>query len=395
MSVFSKPIKPIDDTNENNSITSLNADNKANIFVKNKDILKINDFFENNIDLQKYKLKDLKPILKYYKLKITGNKINLIYRITHFFKSTKSITMLQSWWRKQLVLMSFKLRGPALKERNLCTNIVDFNTLDKITEINSTQFFSYTGDDNFTYGFDFTSLIELLNRETNPFNPFNREIFKKNTIDNILKLYRITNILFNDNNKKTTTNFNLHSMDIPNEYANVGLSFQYFRPKTYNKNTLKTLNHKNMYIKICKNRIDTLNHRIENIFYKFDEFGNYTQINWFNGLTFGKLVSFYRQMNDIWNSRTNVISNTIKRKICLLYEPFQLLYSRPITYNQTNHDESLFSMRILCVTLMENMIMQGVDEEYSKIGALHCLTSLTVVSHAARVTMPWLYESIR
>ena len=72
-----------------------------------------------------------------------------------------------------------------------------------------------------------------------------------------------------------------------------------------------------------------------------------------------------------------------------------MMFSRPITYNQTQHDESIYNMRILCITLMENMIMQAFDDEYAKVGALYCLTSLTVVSHAARVTMPWLYESIR
>lgn len=393
MQVFSKPIN---DTNTNNTIKPMTADNNKNIFIKNDDILKIDDYFDNNVDLNKYKLKDLKPILKFYKLKTTGNKKILIERIKYFFNSLKSVVLIQSWWRKQLVLTSIKLRGPALKNRSLCTNFVDFNTLDPIEDINSNNFFSYTCDDNFTYGFYFNSLIELLNRETSPFNPFNREVFNKKTIDNIMKLYRISNILFNDNyNKATTNNFNLHSMDIPEEYSNNGLSFQYFRPKTYCKNILKNLNKRNCYIKICKTRVEPLKNRIDDIFYIFDSFGNYTQSSWFYSLTFGKLVSFYRQLNDIWNSRSQVIPNANKRKICMLYEPFQLMFSRPLTYNQSQHDESLYNMRILCITLMENMVMQAIDDEYAKVGALYCLTSLTVVSHAARVTMPWLYESIR
>tara|TARA_B100001287_G_C22685484_1_gene533219 strand:- start:1467 stop:2648 length:1182 start_codon:yes stop_codon:yes gene_type:complete len=393
MQIFSKPIN---ETNANNIIKPITADNNNNIFIKNDDILKIDDYFDNNINLNKYKLKDLKPILKYYKLKTTGNKNTLIERIKYFFNSTKSVITIQSWWRKQLVFISIKLRGPALKNRSLCTNLVDFNTLEPIEDINQNNFFSYTGDDNFTYGFYFNSLIELLNRETSPFNPFNREVFNKKTIDNIMKLYRITNILFNDNyNKATTNNFNLHSMDIPEEYSNNGLSFQYFRPKTYCKNTLKNLKRRNCYIKICKNRVEPLKNRVYHIFYLFDSFGNYTQSSWFYSLSFGKLVSFYRQLNDIWNSRSQVIPTINKRKICSLYEPFQLMFSRPLTYNQSQHDESLYNMRVLCITLMENMVMQAIDDEYAKVGALYCLTSLTVVSHAARVTMPWLYESIR
>ena len=43
---------------------------------------------------------------------------------------------------------------------------------------------------------------------------------------------------------------------------------------------------------------------------------------------------------------------------------------------------------------MENMIYSGLNVEYRKIGALHSLTALTMVSIQARQIMPWLYESI-
>tara|TARA_B100000900_G_C20600052_1_gene725101 strand:+ start:2872 stop:4050 length:1179 start_codon:yes stop_codon:yes gene_type:complete len=392
MQIFSKPI---DDTNLKNELKTGNiTSNNSNVFIKNEDILKINDYFKNNINLTEYKIKDLKPILKYYKLKISGNKSDLISRITNFFLNTKSSTIIQAWWRKQLVIISYKIRGPGIKNRTLCTNIVDFNTLEPIENIDNNNFFSYSGEDNFIYGFDFNSIIELLNRESKPFNPFNRETFKKDIIDNIMKLYRITNILFNKS-KNTSNNFNLHSMNIPELYTTMGLSYHYFRPKTYNKKILKNAKNKRLYYCICKLRIESIDTRINNLFYIFDNYGNYTQSNWFYSLSFGKLVSFYRQLNDIWNGRNNPISNDVKRKICVLFDPFQVNFSRPIVYNRNSHDDSMNTMRVLCITLMENMIMHSIDDEFSKIGALNCLTALTVVSHHARVTMPWLYESIR
>lgn len=393
MQIFSKPI---DDTNLKNELKTGNiTTNKSNVFIKNEDILKINDYFKNNINLTEYKLKDLKPILKYYKLKISGNKKELISRISTFFLNTQSSTVIQSWWRKHLVIMSYKIRGPGINNRELCTNAVDFNTLEPIENIETNNFFSYSGDDNFIYGFDFNSLIELLNRESKPFNPFNREILKKDIIDNIMKLYRLSNILFNNKPKNTSNNFNLHSMNIPEIYTTMGLSYRYFRPKTYNKNILKNVKNKRLYYCICKLRIEPIDTRINNLFYIFDNYGNYTQSNWFYSLSFGKLVSFYRQLNDIWNGRNNPISNDVKRKICVLFDPFQVNFSRPIVYNHNSHDDSMNTMRVLCITLMENMIMHSIDDEFSKIGALNCLTALTVVSHHARVTMPWLYESIR
>ena len=99
-------------------------------------------------------------------------------------------------------------------------------------------------------------------------------------------------------------------------------------------------------------------------------------------------------MYDIWHSRISVILNVDKRKICCLFDPFHIIYRRTIIYSREHHDDCLYTMRILAITVIENMIYQSIDEEYSKIGALHCLTGLTVVSSNARTAMPWLYESI-
>ena len=47
-----------------------------------------------------------------------------------------------------------------------------------------------------------------------------------------------------------------------------------------------------------------------------------------------------------------------------------------------------------CLIVMENMTYSGINIDSRKIGVLHILTALTMVSINARQTMPWLYESI-
>ena len=388
-SIFSKPIN---DTKSNNIITTDN-DNK-NIFVKTVDILKFNDYFNNNVNLSIYKLYELKPICKFYKLNVSGKKKDITDRLNNFFINTKHSILIQTWWRKYIVLLSYKLRGPALKNRSICTNAVDFNTLDPINNIDMNNFFSYTSEDNFTYGFDFTSLIELFNRESTPLNPFTREKFSRQMIDNVIKLYNISNIIFDTNIHDTNADFSLHNMIIPINYTDIGLGLSYFRPIPYNRTLLTNNSKKLKYINICKSRIENLDRRTENVFYTFDSYGHYTSSSWFNGLNFTKLVSLYRQIYEIWNSRRFVICNIDKRKICCLFDPFQIMYRLPIVYSLEHHDLCLDRMRILSISLMENMIYQSIDEEYSKIGALYCLTALTVVSSSARIAMPWLYESI-
>jgi hypothetical protein len=40
------------------------------------------------------------------------------------------------------------------------------------------------------------------------------------------------------------------------------------------------------------------------------------------------------------------------------------------------------------------MVYTGIDVEYQKLGALHVLSVLTIVSMDARRNMMWLYESL-
>jgi hypothetical protein len=370
-------------------------DNSMNtIYVRNNNILKINDYFTHNIDLKKFKLNYLRPIAKYYKLKSSGNKNELIDRIINFFVSTKNSIIIQSWWRRHIVILFFKLRGPAYKNNNLCVNDNDFWTLEPISKISKIHFFTYTSLDKI-YGCNFKSILELLNHNSNPSNPYDREPISKNTIKEIMNLFYINKILFPEYEFDNNSNFNLHKIDIPEFYNSINLCYSYFRPKTFNKNILKNSNYKIKYINICNKRITPIEERINSVFILFDRYDNYTQSSWFYNLSFNKLVAFYRCLFDIWNSRFNPIGTCVKRKICTLFDPFQTIFRGSVFYNSNDHNNSIYSMRVACITIIENFLFTSIDDEYSKIGALNCLTAFTVVCPAARATMPWLYDSIR
>jgi hypothetical protein len=132
-----------------------------------------------------------------------------------------------------------------------------------------------------------------------------------------------------------------------------------------------------------------VNARIQELFMEIDQLGNYTQSSWFSELSRRDYVRLYRIVYDIWNFRAQ-LSNEIKQKICPLFEPFMNIFARPIYHTDISHEEIQFA----CITIMENMIYSGVDDEYRKLGALHVLSGLTIVSSGARQSLPWLYESI-
>ena len=58
------------------------------------------------------------------------------------------------------------------------------------------------------------------------------------------------------------------------------------------------------------------------------------------------------------------------------------------------NDANVEIVRDMCLKIFECMVYCGADDEYRRIGALHALSALTLVSMEARQAMPWLYESL-
>jgi hypothetical protein len=63
--------------------------------------------------LKKYKLPELKTIVKHYKLRITGNKDDLIMRIETLFNKMKNAEIIQKMFRGWIVRYSIILNGEA------------------------------------------------------------------------------------------------------------------------------------------------------------------------------------------------------------------------------------------------------------------------------------------
>ena len=83
----------------------------------------------NNMLSNKYSIKDLKHICKYYKIKTSGNKNELTSRIFDYLHMTHSAIKIQRYWRKYLCLEYDNARGPARKNRKLCVNETDFYSM--------------------------------------------------------------------------------------------------------------------------------------------------------------------------------------------------------------------------------------------------------------------------
>lgn len=326
------------------------------VIQKNKKIAKMKDENFKILDIHNYtelnqnnyKLKQLKSMCKYYKLKVTGKKSELHNRLYIFMMQTVNIVHIQKIFRGYLVRKLFSLYGPAIVNRKMCVNESDFFTLDNISEIPFSQFYSFKDIDGFIYGFDIRSIYNYNEiNKGNIKNPYNRNPFPENLFTNLKKIWKLSNIL----------NINV-SIDIEQENENIQLTSQ-----------------------------QILESRFLSTFQKIDELGFYTDHTWLMNLNLQKKTYFIRQLYDIWVYRAQ-LSDETKLNICPGNgNPFMGVGHDIFRPSITNVDN-------IILTIIHNFISNGIDQNDKWLGASFCLSALTLVSESAAISLPWLHQSV-
>lgn len=316
--------------------------------IKEKEMLiqpKINEYA--TFKSKKYSLADLKLICKHYKQKSSGTKEQLVEVIYKFLHGSYNAEIIQRNWKKYCVKIYNNLHGPARKNRKLCVNETEFFTMDPISEISYTQFFSFKDTDDMIYGFDILSLHNLIvkNGKTTT-NPYNRNIIKNNIKNNIKKLIKFGSFI----NEK---------LDIDIEDVNENLD-----PK-----------------KIMELRIKSL-------FQEIDSLGNYTNSEWFSSLDRVGMIRFVRELYDIWEYRAH-LSPAVKMEICPpTGNPFLELNMMEIPLLPVE------VLQLISVNFMENIIKNGINRESKCLGCNYVLCAITLVNPQAAQALPWLYYSV-
>ncbi len=359
---------------------------------KNKSIspeITYENYMANRINLAKCKLPELKSAAKRYKLHVSGKKELLIERIQKYYNNTKSAIKLQTTFRRWLAIQMMRLRGPALKARTECVNGTDFSTLEPITEIPVSKFYSYTDATNkVIYGFDITSLIELMRQNTTFQNPYNREQFNAKTKNDILTLYRTSFILV-PNFKAENQPYRGSFPDNPtrlNRDRNARIALRVYNPRI---NPILTETMFNQYDSITQRRNQPIATRIAQLFIAIDRLGNYTNGDWFSNLDLRSYIRLYRYLYDIWYVRSGLSYET-RSLICPYSCPFEGIFTGRTLYSEVTYPQ----MQTACVIVFENLVYSGVSDEYKTLGAFYAMSALTLVSPEARHSMPWLYEAV-
>lgn len=294
-----------------------------------------------------YKVPQLKLIAYKYKLKTSGNKEQLFFRIFTFLYLSHNIVKFQSFVRKWFVQKYYKLHGPAAKKRELCINDSDFITMEPIQEIHFHQFFSYIDDiDNKIYGFDLVSLYNMLKK--NEFsirykNPYNRRPFPLEIIKQMKSMIKLSKII----------------------HITIEFAFENDTPLS---------NEKLLELKILE------------VFQKINSCGHYTEPKWFYDLTINKLNKFINELIEIWNFRAN-LPNSEKILISPNGNPFRNLN------NIIHIHGNIHIIRKIVIDIMDNFL-NGTNLGVRQLGANLLLCALTLVSTDAANAMPWFYDSV-
>ena len=296
-----------------------------------------------------YNLSQLKMIAKNYKLKISGNKNQLLTRIYSFLYFSSYIIKIQKIFRGKVARKYKLLHGPAAINRKLCTNTDDFVTMEPVEEINYHQFISYKDEDGFIYGFDIISLHNLFLKSKDIEsirNPYNRNIIPESVIKTIKSIIKISRIL--------KIHIYLH----------------------YEDDTQSISIEKMVEL------------RALSLFQNIDALGNYSNSQWFLSLNRNQLIKFLRELADIWNYRAQITPET-KRSICPPSgDPF-----RNFNMHYIHTEQNMTNVKKVVLEVLEKLVNSGVDRDSKALGACYVLGSLTLVNQEAATSIPWLFQS--
>ena len=302
----------------------------------------------HDITKYNYNVTQLKTIAKHYKLKIGGNKTQLVTRIFSFLYLSSYSIKIQKLVRGVIQRTFNMLHGPAYMNRKLCTNNADFVTMEPLDEIKFNQFISFKDVDGFIYGFDIVSINKLFSKSGNEIkNPYNRASIPGYVLKNIKSLLQLSKIL-------------KQKICLQNEDDNMVFSLE-----------------------------KTIELRALSLFQNIDALGNYSDPQWFLSLPKIKVIRFVRELGDIWNYRAQLSTET-KINICPpTGDPFRNL-SLAYLHTETN----MSNVQKAVLEVLEKIVNTGVNVDSKSLGSYYVLGALTLVNESTATALPWLFQSV-
>ena len=154
---------------------------------------------------------------------------------------------------------------------------------------------------------------------------------------------------------------------------------------------IKQLAKKNIPITFEKEKLTAeqeYTQKIVDIFHKYDMLGQYTDIKWFEDLSFNDLVKLYKGAYDLFDYRAQLTSE-MKKRIIKSGTAFRRLI-HDIDFLTIQHEKFLQNE---ILNEFERFVTEGDDIENKKLGSNLMMTALVEVNPDAAIALPHLVQS--
>jgi len=250
-----------------------------------------------------------------------------------FQEISKHITTINGYHKldhtKEIIMIQSLFRGRSIREKNKglkCNNDEDFYTYDELKNVPKQFFYSYVDNGNIRWGFDIRSLDKLLQMGFH--NPYTTEPVPPNIID-----------------------------DVKNKISIMKLDPAY----------------EDLTDSIVRDRKETIKQKIVDLFSFIEQSGYTCHVEWFTSLSLRRLKELYKQLEDVWNYRSQ-LSNAMKRNIC---PPNADIFKTPMievmNYNEKEDLQELILHEVMKFTHAET-------DSDRKLGFMYFLIAFGMVS---------------
>ena len=132
---------------------------------------------------------------------------------------------------------------------------------------------------------------------------------------------------------------------------------------------------------------DTQKHElaVTDIFRSLEDLGNYTNPEWFIGLSTIGLQRLYIELADIWYHRAT-LAHTDRIRIV---PPPLMAFKIPVTTALIMRPKAL---KPLLIETCQTLVTAAVSKSDRQLGGMYILGALTLVSDGAAAAFPWLHE---
>ena len=269
------------------------------------------------------------------------------FKSTDIYGLKKTLVWLQNielFKKKEIILIQSLVKKWLIYRRKKTNNPDDFGTMEPIISIPNHYYFQYKDVDNFIYGFDIRSLSKIMGSD-NKINPYNQS---KLPIDNsnFMKKY-ISKMKYLENMK----------LSIIHQSAQLTAEQKYRQYLT-------------------------------EVFQMYDMLGQYTNVEWFELLSFKDLKNLYKGAEDMFNYRAN-LPNNIKLKLLKGGKAFTKCLHQLNSFNESH--KRFLQYEIL--NEFKRFVVEPQDEDDKKLGTNLMLTALVEVSPEAAEALPHLVQS--